>query len=87
MTDKAQGDIPKDPKRVSTTLLREERVPEELTGRATRTGDDLTALFKNDSADHLADGFSGGSDDDVGVALQGDGDSGSEPQPKKSSNA
>lgn len=39
-------------------------LPEELTGRASGTGEDLTALFDNDSKQHLADGFRGGSDDD-----------------------
>ena len=39
-------------------------LPEELTGRASRTSDDLTALFGNDSPEHLADGVRGGSGDD-----------------------
>ena len=39
-------------------------LPEELTGRASGTDDDLVALFDNASGDHLADGFRGGSDDD-----------------------
>lgn len=73
MTDKAQPDQPKEEtSKVTTSPLREETVPEELTGRATRTGDDLTTLFGNGAADHLADGFSGGSDDDIGVAIEND---------------
>ena len=39
-------------------------LPEELTGRASGTDDDLVALFDNTSGDHLADGFRGGSDDE-----------------------
>jgi hypothetical protein len=39
-------------------------LPEELTGRASGTGEDLTALFGNDAADHFADGFRGGSNRD-----------------------
>lgn len=39
-------------------------LPEELTGRASGTGEDLTALFDNDTPQHLADGFRGGSADD-----------------------
>ena len=39
-------------------------LPEELTGRASGTDDDLVALFDNASRDHLADGFRGGSDDE-----------------------
>lgn len=39
-------------------------LPEELTGRASGTGEDLNALFGSETADHLADGFRGGSDDD-----------------------
>jgi hypothetical protein len=39
-------------------------LPEELTGRASGTADNLTALFGNDAADHFADGFRGGSNSD-----------------------
>lgn len=39
-------------------------LPEELTGRASGTDDDLVALFANRSSAHLADGFRGGSDDE-----------------------
>ncbi len=39
-------------------------LPEELTGRASGTDDDLVALFDNASGDHLTDGFRGGSDDE-----------------------
>ncbi len=39
-------------------------LPEELTGRASGTDDDLVSLFENASGDHLADGFRGGSDDE-----------------------
>ena len=39
-------------------------LPEEITGLAAGTDDDLVALFGNASAAHLADGFRGGSEDD-----------------------
>jgi len=39
-------------------------LPEELTGRASATDEDLTSLFANDSGDHIADGFRGGSNAD-----------------------
>jgi hypothetical protein len=39
-------------------------LPEELTGRASGTSEDLVALMGNASADHLADGFRGGTDDE-----------------------
>lgn len=42
-------------------------LPEELTGRASGTDEDLVALMGNTSGDHLADGFRGGSDDE-GIA-------------------
>jgi len=41
---------------------------EELTGRASKTGDNLAALFDNPSDEHVTDGFRGGSDDDRDVA-------------------
>jgi hypothetical protein len=49
-----------------------EPAADELTGRATGTDDDLAALFASESGNHLADGFSGGSDDDAGVATTDD---------------
>lgn len=77
MSDKnPQADDAKqaDEQKPGTFALREESAPEELTGRATGTDDDLSALFRNDTQDHFADGFSGGSDDDSGVAIKNDGD-------------
>jgi hypothetical protein len=47
-------------------------LPEELTGRASGTGEDLTALFDNDTAGHFADGFRGGSNSDPGSDIQKD---------------
>jgi hypothetical protein len=38
--------------------------PDELTGRASTTSESLTELFRNGTAEHLADGFRGGSGDD-----------------------
>jgi hypothetical protein len=43
-----------------------EPLPDELTGRAGKTGDDLGALFENETEEHLADGFNGGSGDESG---------------------
>ncbi len=42
-------------------------LPEELTGRASGTDEDLVALFDNDTDKHLADGFRGGSEDEPPV--------------------
>jgi hypothetical protein len=39
-------------------------LPEELTGRASATPEDLATLFRNDAPDHMADGFRGGSNSD-----------------------
>ena len=39
-------------------------LPEEVTGRASRGGEDLVSLFANDQQDHMADGFRGGNGDD-----------------------
>ena len=47
-------------------------LPEELTGRASATREDLTELFENDSADHFADGFRGGSNSDHGSDIPRD---------------
>jgi hypothetical protein len=44
-------------------------LPEELTGRASGTSEDVTTLFANEAADHLADGFRGGSNGDRGSDL------------------
>lgn len=39
-------------------------LPEELTGRASATDEDLVALFENRTDQHMTDGFRGGSDDE-----------------------
>jgi hypothetical protein len=49
-------------------------LPEELTGRASGTDEDVVALFAEDTADHFADGFRGGSGDDSGSAISKDPD-------------
>ena len=36
-------------------------LPDELTGRASKTNDDLASLFESESAEHIKDGFRGGS--------------------------
>ena len=45
-------------------------LPEEITGRASGTTEDLVALFDNETDAHVRDGFRGGSADipDQGVA-------------------
>ena len=43
-------------------------ISEELTGRASKTEDDLGALFGNESEEHLEDGFKGGSGDEPEVS-------------------
>lgn len=48
-------------------------LPEELTGRASGTDEDLTALFNDESEAHLADGFRGGSEDEPVAESQADG--------------
>lgn len=48
-------------------------LPEELTGRASGTDEDLTALFNNESEAHLADGFRGGSEGEPVAESQADG--------------
>jgi hypothetical protein len=39
-------------------------LPEEVTGRASYTGEDLVSLMANDTADHITDGFRAGNGDD-----------------------
>ena len=39
-------------------------LPEEITGKASGTDDDLVALFGDEDGDHIADGFRGGSEDE-----------------------
>lgn len=45
--------------------LEDRPLPDELTGRAGKTEDDLETLFENESEEHLTDGFKGGSGDDI----------------------
>lgn len=44
--------------------LEEPPVPDELTGRASKTIEDLAALFGSENDEHLQDGFRGGSGDE-----------------------
>jgi hypothetical protein len=39
-------------------------LPEEITGKASATDEELTSLFGEQGGDHMADGFRGGSEDD-----------------------
>ena len=58
-----------DPKKRPTTVpILDEAAPDEITGEATGTDKDLSTLFDSKSAAHIADGFKGGTDDDVDVA-------------------
>jgi hypothetical protein len=59
-------------RRKAPILVDGKPLPGELTGRASGTSEDLTALFAGDTAEHFADGFSGGSDDDSGSDLPKD---------------
>lgn len=49
-----------------------EPLPEELTGLASGSSDDLTTLFGDATPAHITDGFRGGSDDDVGSDIDDD---------------
>ncbi|MEO8449432.1 MAG: hypothetical protein ABI647_06565 [Gemmatimonadota bacterium] len=67
--DDQAGRAPKDRSESGTSRpdspdLQETPLPEELTGRASKTDEDLTALFENETPDHLVDGFRGASGDD-----------------------
>ena len=50
-------------------------LPGELTGRADATDEDLTALFRNNTGGHFADGFAGSGDEDTDHVSQNDGES------------
>ncbi len=45
-----------------------EPLPEEITGKASGTSDDLVTLFDSTDREHMADGFRGGSEDDTDVS-------------------
>lgn len=84
-----EGDVGRDPRHTAEGHPRrlpdleaiedETAVPDELTGRADATSEDLTALFRNDSTGHFTDGFHGGSDDDENVEPTIDGDDPADP--------
>jgi hypothetical protein len=39
-------------------------LPEEVTGKASGTDDDLVSLFEDQEGEHMDDGFRGGSEDE-----------------------
>ena len=68
----SEEDAPLDPDEVSDLdeqfdVEASARLPEELTGRASGTDEDLVALFDNPTDKHMADGFRGGSEDEPPV--------------------
>ena len=42
-----------------------EPLPEEVTGKASGTDEDLASLFDDDKGEHMTDGFRGGSEDET----------------------
>jgi hypothetical protein len=42
-----------------------EPLPEEVTGKASGTDEDLTSLFDDEDGEHMTDGFRGGSEDET----------------------
>ncbi|MFI5233379.1 MAG: hypothetical protein ACHQSE_12795 [Gemmatimonadales bacterium] len=52
-------------RRESPGLEGREPLPEEVTGKASGTDEDLEALFDDHESDHMADGFRGGSEDET----------------------
>jgi hypothetical protein len=42
-------------------------LPEEVTGKASATDEDLVSLFNDKEGEHIADGFRGGSEDELAV--------------------
>ena len=69
---KPQGRLEETSRRDAPQLEGGTPLPEELTGRASGTGEDLVELFGNDAADHFADGFRGGSNSDPGSDIAKD---------------
>lgn len=68
-SDAGGDDVPDEP-----TAKGDGPLPEELTGRAASTEEDLVTLMANDSADHLTDGFRTGSGDDPETDVDTDDD-------------
>ena len=62
MSDPSRGGAPNpDAAETSIPEIDGTPLPDELTGRASKTDDDLTRLFDNESPEHIKDGFRGGS--------------------------
>jgi hypothetical protein len=58
---KQPPDVVPDPPDPSIPEIEGTPLPDELTGRASKTDDDLATLFDNESGEHIKDGFRGGS--------------------------
>jgi hypothetical protein len=74
--EEVSSDVPNPPNAAEASIEDESTLPDELTGRAAATDEDLTSLFRNASREHFADGFNGGSDDDENRQEQRDRDRG-----------
>ena len=63
VSDRSENDgIPRTPE--DPDSRGDESQTQELTGRASGTGEDLASLFANESDEHLSDGFRSGNGDD-----------------------
>ena len=58
----------------SDVIMETSVLPGDLPGRADNTDEDLSALFRSTSTQHLADGFTGSGDEDGESISQNDGD-------------
>ena len=58
----------------SDVIIEESVLPGDLPSRADNTDEDLSALFRSTSKQHLADGFTGSGDEDGESISQNDGD-------------
>jgi hypothetical protein len=67
-------DVPNPTSATEASIEDDVTLPDEITGQAAATDEDLTTLFRNASQSHYADGFHGASGDDAAGIPRDDGD-------------
>jgi hypothetical protein len=66
------ADVPNPSSPTAGSIEDDVTLPDEITGQAAATDEDLTALFRNASKAHYADGFHGASGDDAAGVIRDD---------------
>jgi hypothetical protein len=70
--EEVASDVPNPSSAAEASIEDDVTLPDEITGQAAATDEDLTSLFRNASKSHFSDGFHGASGDDAAGVIRDD---------------